>query len=125
MLNENEFAQLTQRYPSLKGCNAKLLETLRDQLKPSEVVTFAGPIVVSAGPGLICLTETDVYLLWNQKLFYFFKFPAIQTLHRAHLKLEQNASRLHLVAGEEENSLHFASLDQAEQFLQALNPPAP
>lgn len=118
MLNDSEFESLTKKFPCLqgKGPTAKLIDTLRDQLKPSDLVTFAGPVQVAAGPALVCITKDDVHLLWSQKLFFFFKFPAVQTLHRAHLKLEQEDCSVHLWAGEEENRLTFQTTLQASEF---------
>lgn len=120
MLNEIEFSELTRQHPIFTKAPAKQLEILRDQLKPGEKVLFAGMVEVTAGPGLVCLTETDLYLLWTQKMFFFFKFPAIQTLHRVHLKMEPEGNQIQLRAGEEENRVRFASRDQMESFQKAL-----
>jgi len=120
MLNELEFSELTRQHPELTKAPAKQLEILRDQLKPGEKVIFADMVEVTAGPGLVCVTETDLYLLWTQKMFLFFKFPAIQTFHRVHLKMEPEGNHLQLRAGEEENRLSFASVDQMKSFQKAL-----
>ena len=118
MLNDTEFESFLTQYPHLrvKGKFSKLMDTLRDQLKPSDTVTFAGPAQVAAGPGLVCLTSDDLHLLWSQKFFFFFKLPVLQTMHRAHLKLELEGDTISLSAGEDENRLTFQSARQASEF---------
>lgn len=97
------------------------METLRDQLKPDEKFVLAEMVAVSAGPALACVTETDLYLLWHQKLFFFFKFPAIQTFHRVHLEVERVETSLQLKAQEEEATIRFSGPDRCEAFLNALS----
>ncbi len=117
MLNDSEYSQLLSQSSVLGQAPPKLLETLRDQLKPTDRFVLAEMVAVPAGPALACLTETDLYLLWHQKLFFFFKFPAIQTFHRKHLGVERVGTSLQLKAQEEEATLDFSSSDRCQAFM--------
>jgi len=121
MLSELEYQELTNRFPSLKGANPKQAETLRDQLKPSDGVTFVEAAEFSSGSGLVCLTDTDLYTVWTQKLFLFFKFPAIQTFHRKHLKVQHQELNFQLQAGEEEGQFRLMDKGRAQALLALLS----
>ncbi len=113
--------------------NTKLQEVIRDQLTPSDQVEGIWEVQVSGVAGLVCLTQNDIYTFWTQKMFFFFKFPAVQTFHLAHLRsVQQTGTAVALRAQAdpsgspddyEENTLQFVSTSEAQDFQQRLNKP--
>lgn len=131
MIAQDQFASLVKTYPSLGTMNTKLQEVIRDQLTPSDQVEGIWEVQVSGVAGLVCLTQNDIYTFWTQKMFFFFKFPAVQTFHLAHLRsFQQTGPAVALRAQAdpsgspddyEENTLQFVSTSEAQDFKQRLN----
>lgn len=115
MLNDTEFHQLTQQFPILASSNPKQVETLRDQLKPSEAVLVIVSIETKGSPGLACLTTSDLYLVWTTKLLWVLKLPTMQTFHRQHLTFQRAANSFQLKAADEDGQFSTTS-QQAEEL---------
>lgn len=130
MIAQEPFDQLIKTYPPLGDVNRKLQEVIRDQLTPSDQVQGIWSVQVSDVAGLVCLTQNDVYAFWTQKMFFLFKFPAVQTFHRAHLRsVQQHGVQVALKAQSdpsnspddyEENTLKFGNSSEAQDFEQRL-----
>ena len=132
MLAPDQFANLVKTYPVLGALNAKLQEIVRDQLTPADQVKGIWGVMVAEVAGMVCLTQNDIYAFWTQKMFLFFKFPALQTFHLAHLRSVQHQDGSVALRAQadptgapddyEENTLRFSSPREAQEFVGQLPP---
>ena len=131
MISQDAFQAMIKQSPPLAAMTSKVQEVIRDHLSPSEQVVGFYAVQVAGSAGVLCLTQNDIYGFWTQKIFFFMKFPAVQTFHLAHLRsLEAIGPSLALRAQSdpidspedfEENTFIFTSAAEAEKFAQQVH----
>ena len=99
MIDPAAFSQVCGTYPALGQLPDKLQELLRDELDPGEAVELGAAAQVGGVPGGIVLTERRLIAVWTMKLFFFFKFPAVQEFAREQIrKVEEREGGLYVFA---------------------------
>lgn len=131
MIKEAEFQSLCGRFPALGGLPSKVAWLAREELDPGEQVELAEAVGVGKVGGCALLTERRLLVLWQTKMFVFFKFPTIQEFNLSQMtRVEPNGATLSLRAeadpsdpdaGWEENALTFNAAETCAAFAARLS----
>ena len=126
MITKDAYTELCHGHPAFQAMTEKVQEIIRDELEPGVEVQYAETVSINGSQGVVCVTDTNVYGFWTQKMFFFLKFPAVQKFHLDQVrKIKTSGKEVYLKAEAdpsepdndyEENRFLFSTATEAEKF---------